>query len=113
MASNSEEIVITSDGGQVVARMNSAAGVLHGHCEWFDLWGSLVAYGVFENGVPFTGTFLNWSRFFADTADPNPYDANQYCKDWVTIFEAGFDSESPNYERVIEVYCKGQRISPS
>ena len=104
------EIVIRSDIGDVVARINLDGGVLHGHCEWYDGWGNLVAYGVFKSGLPFTGTFLNWSRFFDDPANIDPYNANDYCNDWVTIFEAGFDSEPPNYERVIEVFWKGQSI---
>lgn len=105
------EIVIRSDMGDLVARINLDGGVLHGQCEWYDGSGELVACGVFKNGLPFTGTFLNWSRFFADPT--SSYDANNYCKDWVTIFEAGFDSELPNYERVIEAYCKGRQIQLS
>jgi hypothetical protein len=107
------EIVVRTSAGAIVARMNLEASVLHGHCEWYDGWGNLVAYGVFQSGLPFTGTFLNWSRFFDDPANQDPYDANNYCKDWVTIFEAGFDSEPPHYERLLEVYCKGQRIQLS
>lgn len=108
-----KEIIVQTSAGAIVARMNLEAGVLHGHCEWYDGWGNLVAYGFFHNGLPFTGTFLNWSRFFDDAATQDPYDANNYGKDWVTIFEAGFDSEPPNYERVIEAYWKGQRIQLS
>jgi len=105
-----KEVVVQTSAGAIVARMNLEAGVLDGHCEWYDGWGNLVAYGVFKSGLPFTGTFLNWSRFFDDPTNIDPYNANDYCNDWVTIFEAGFDSEPPNYERVIEVFWKGQSI---
>ncbi|HKG62316.1 MAG TPA: hypothetical protein VKB05_21325 [Pyrinomonadaceae bacterium] len=113
MASTAKEIVVQTSGGAIVARINIEAGVLHGHCEWYDGWGNRVACGVFKTGLPFTGIFLNWSRYLNDPASQDPYDANNYCKDWVTIFEAGFDSEPPHYERLIEVYCKGQRIQLS
>jgi len=112
VAGTTKEIVIRSGGGEVVARMNLEAGVLHGPCEWYDGWGNLVAFGFFKSGVPFTGTFLNWSKFMDDLSNENSYDPQTYCKDWVRIFEAGFDSELPRYERVLEAYCKGQKIYP-
>lgn len=49
---------------------------------------------LFNNGVPLTGTFLNWADFFCDFPKEGPFEAELYCQDWVTIFEAGFLSES-------------------
>jgi hypothetical protein len=110
VAGVTKEIVIRSDGGEVVARMNLEEGVLHGHCEWYDLGSNLVAYGFFKNGLPFTGTFLNWARYFGALSDENSYDPQTYCKDWATIFEAGFDSELPRYELAVEAYSNGRKI---
>ena len=108
-----QEIVIRTDGGEVVARMSSKEGVLHGHCEWYDLDRNLVAYGFFIRGLPFTGTFLNWARFFSDFSKDNSYNPPTYCKDWITVFEAAFDSEPPKYELLVEAYSKGKQLWPS
>ena len=104
------EIVIRSENGEVVARMNLKDNVLHGHCEWYDLSGNLVAYGFFKSGLPFTGIFLNWAKFFGDLSKDNAYDPAAYCKDWITRFEGVFDSEPPNYELVVEAYSGGKSV---
>ena len=111
MAETAKEVVIKTETGEVVARMNLKDAALHSHCEWYDGWGNLVAYGSFKNGIPFTGTFLNWTKFFNELPKEDPYDPAIYCKDWVTIFEACFASEPPKYEMVIETYCKEQKYS--
>jgi hypothetical protein len=105
-----EEIIVRTDGGTVVARMNFAHTGLDGHCEWFDLGGNLVAYGQFKDGAPYTGTFLAWNRHFCHLFTSAPYDRETYCRDWITLFEAGFDSEPPAYDQVVEAYCKGRAI---
>ena len=108
-----KEVVIKSEWGSVVARLNLEEGVLNGHCEWYDGRGNLVAYGFFKSGVPLTGTFLNWARFFSDDlSEANAYDPPTYCKDWVTNFESTYDSEPPHYERIVEAYVKGMRVCP-
>lgn len=110
MAETAKEIIVKTEGGEIVARMNLKDAVLHGHCEWYDGLGNLVACGFFKNGAPFTGTFLNWTKFFGHIRKEDPYDPKVYCRDWVTIFESGFDSEPPKYEMVIEAYSKGTKI---
>jgi hypothetical protein len=110
VAETTKTIVISSERGEVVTRVDMTGAVLHGHCEWYDGESNLVAYGFFKSGVPFTGTFLNWAKFFDEFSKDNPYDPAAYCKDWVTIFEAGFDSEPPKYEMVIEAYWRGERL---
>ncbi len=112
MAGTTNELVITSDGGPVVARINFDEGVLHGHCEWYDLSDNLVAYGFFKSGVPFTGVFLNWAKFFGEFDKDKAYDAQTYCQDWVTRFESVFDSELPKYEILVEAYSGGRQIYP-
>jgi hypothetical protein len=110
MTRPAEELVIKTADGEVVARLNAKGAALHGHCEWYDLRGDLVAYGFFKDGAPFTGTFLNWAKFFGDLSKEEPYEVTAYCRDWVTIFEASFRSESPKYEMVLEAYRKGQPL---
>lgn len=110
MAQTTTEIVVRSARGEMVARMNLEDEVLTGHCEWFNGWGDLVAYGFFKNGAPFTGTFLNWTRFFRHLPKENPYDATLYCQDFVTMFESSFASVPPKYELVIETYSSGRRV---
>lgn len=111
MAETTREIVIERQNGEVVARISRQDSLLHGHCEWYDGWGDLVAYGFFRNGAPLTGTFLNWANFFHDSTE-DPYDATAYCQDWITTFESCFRSESPKYELVMEAYCNGRKIQP-
>src|SRR6266705_275734 len=101
MTGITREMAIKSDSGESVSRMNLRDSVLEGRCEWYDGWNNLVSYGVFRDGIPFTGTFLNWTRFFGHLRQEHPYDPTVYCQDWITIFEAGFDSEPPKYEMVL------------
>lgn len=108
MAGITKEIVIKNKLGEIVARINVRDNVLHGHCEWYDGSGNLIAYGFFMNGAPFTGTFLNWTNFLTQLRKENPYDVAVYCQDWVSVFEACFRSELPKYEMVIEAYFNGK-----
>ena len=59
MVESTKEIAMNNKLEKIVARINVKDTVLHGHCEWYDGRGNLIAYGFFKNGVPFTGTFLN------------------------------------------------------
>ena len=111
MAGTTKQVVIKTEMGEVVARISIKGILLHGHCEWFDGRGNLIAYGFFKDSTPFTGTFLNWAKFLGQLSKENPYASAVYCRDWVTIFEACFASEPPKYEMVIEVYYKGTQIS--
>jgi hypothetical protein len=106
-----KEVVIRSEWGSVVARLNLDEGILNGHCEWYDGRGNLVAYGVFKQGVPHTGTFPNWARFFSNPNEENVYESQTYCQDWVTTFESMFDSEPPTYEMVLEAYSNGKNLN--
>ncbi|MEP6844389.1 MAG: hypothetical protein ABI861_00225 [Panacibacter sp.] len=106
---NLNELVITNSSGIIVAKMNVKNSVLDGHCEWRNGEGQLVAYGTFRNGIPYVGTFLNWSVFFAQLR-ANPYGIDQYPKDWITLFEESFLSESPKYNMVLESYYNGEKI---
>ena len=110
MAKITKDVVIKTDRGDVVARMNLKDAVLDEHCEWYDGLGNLVAYGFFNNGAPLTGTFLNWANFFSDFPQEDPFEGELYCQDWVTIFEASFLSESPKYELVTESYSNGRKL---
>jgi hypothetical protein len=109
MPENTEEKIITNNEGRIIAKINYKGKVLNGTCEWYDAIGNLIVYGFFKNGVPFSGTFLNWSHFSQISKD-KPYDPINYCKDWVTIFEAAYDSVDPDYGSLIEVYVRGEKF---
>lgn len=110
MDETTREIVIRNDREEVVARMQVRNGVLHGHCEWYNGLHRLVSYGHFEDGSPYTGTFLNWSKFFSGLHEDNPFDLEAYCRELISVFEASFLSERPTYEIVIEAYYQGTAL---
>lgn len=110
MPGKNEEKIIVASNGKLVAKMHITANILDGTCEWYDVTGKLLVYGFFDNGIPFSGTFLNWSLFSNQILKDKPYDPSTYCKDWITLFEASYDSEMPDYKRLIEVYVKGEKF---
>ena len=110
MSKKSNNILIRNKRNELVAQVGIKNEVLHGHCEWHSGTGHLVAYGLFYDGSPNAGTFLNWAKHFPEFAKYSNYDPEIYCKDWITIFESGFLSEFPKYEMVIEAYCNGVRL---
>ena len=113
MSGKSQEVIIRTEQGRAVARINLKGAALHGHCEWYDGAGDLIAYGFFKDGAPFTGTFPNWTKFFSSPGAEDPYDPAVYCRDWVTFFEMSFASSPPNYESVLEAYYKGREYTPA
>ncbi|RPH32885.1 MAG: hypothetical protein EHM93_07515 [Bacteroidales bacterium] len=105
-----KNIIVRNKRNETVGLIGIEDGVLHGHCEWYNSKGKLISYGLFKKGYPFTGTFLNWSNFLPISNKNNKYDQEFYCKDWITIYESSFLSESPKYEKIIEAYCNGLRL---
>lgn len=110
MSENNEERIITTAGGRMVANITMKDHVPDGACEWYDPGGNLIVYGYFKKGIPFAGTFLNWAGFSPEISKDKPYDPAVYCRDWITLFEAGYDSEIPDYTNLIEVYSSGKKI---
>ncbi len=110
MPENAEEKIIINEEGRIIAKININGKVLNGTCEWYDANGNLIVYGFFKNGIPFSGTFLNWSDFSAQISKNNPYDPITYCRDWITLFEASYDSDVPDYKSLIEVYSRGEKF---
>lgn len=111
MTGLTKEMVIRNKSGGIVSRMNVIENKLHGHCEWYDGKGDLIAYGIFKDGIPFTGTFLNWAKFLTELDKEYPYNVENYCKDWVTIFETHFLSEQPKYELILEAFFNNEKLS--
>ena len=111
MSGAPKEVIIRTDQGRVVARMNLKDAALDGHCEWYDGAGELIFYGFFKDGAPFAGTFPNWTKFFSGPGAGGPYDPAVYCRDWVTFFETSFASEPPKYELVLEAYYGGREYT--
>jgi hypothetical protein len=110
MKGGTETRVIKNRGNRTIAAMEIKDGLLDGKCEWYDGSGGLIAFGFFRKGEPWAGTFISWAPFFPPNATTKPYDIEYYCDDWVTIFESGFDSERPQYAKVLEVYSDGRQI---
>jgi hypothetical protein len=111
MSEPSKTIIKNREGG-VIARIDRRDAVLEGLCEWYDGQRNLLSCGVFHNGRPFAGTFLNWSNFFSEFEKDSPFDPAVYCRDWLSLFEASFRSESPKYEILIEAYFRGAKLIP-
>ena len=110
MTAPTDEIVIQNAIGNTVGRFNVKNELLHGRCVWFDGNGNPVADGIFEEGIPFTGSFLNWANFFPDVSKAAPYDLKVYRQDWVSRFEECFRSQRPKYDMVLETYVDGTRV---
>ena len=107
-----DKLIIKDESGKIVAEMSLQNGELNGLCKWFDGTGELVAVGLFKEGQPWSGTFLNWSLFFPSEQGSPIYSLEQHGRDWITLYESQFDSEEPDYEPVVESYCRGKRVSP-
>ncbi len=110
MSGKTEDRVIRDHRGKTVAVMQIRDSLLDGKCEWYDGKGGLIACGFFKDGKPWAGTFLNWTLFMPEQDRAQPYDLVTHCKDWVSVFEASFDSEPPQYRKLIEVHSNGERI---
>ena len=110
MTARTDETVIQNRMGHTVVRFSVKDGLLHGRCVWCDGSGNPVADGVFEQGRPLTGSFLNWANFFSDVSGAAAYDPKVYGQDWVTSFEECFLSERPKYDMVRETYRDGTRV---
>lgn len=106
-----EKIIIKDDFDKVMAVMYVNNLLLHGRCKWYNGRGELVSDGEFQNGKPYTGTFINWSNFLGEFNEENPYDTSVYCKDWITRFELSFRSEYPKYDIVLENYYEGEKVT--
>ncbi|NOU16598.1 MAG: hypothetical protein HOO91_03445 [Bacteroidales bacterium] len=105
-----KNIIIKNKRNETVGIMGIENGVLHGPCEWYNGQGKLISYGLFNEGYPIAGTFLNWANFSPISDKSNKYDLTFYCTDWITIFESSFLSESPKYEKLIEAYYNGLKL---
>jgi hypothetical protein len=96
--------------GRRVAEMARADGVLDGTCTWFDRHGEVLTIGWFARGKPFAGTVLNWSLFMPPPGETDPFAWDYYAQDWITRFDASFDSVPPDYGAVLETYLRGRKL---
>lgn len=107
--SDEHETILDAQGHRV-AEMTRSEGLLDGTCTWFDRRGEVLAIGWFLKGSPFAGTVLNWSRFMPPTGTTGPFAWEFYAQDWITRFEASFDSMPPDYAPVLETYLRGRKL---
>ena len=110
MTGKIENRVIQNNAGKTVAVMRLKESALDGKCAWYNGQGGLIAYGFFKNGKPWAGTFLNWTLFMQLKDKTRPYNVTNHCQDWVSLFEASYDSETAHYLLLVEVYSDGNRI---
>jgi hypothetical protein len=80
---------------------------LNGTCKWYSLDGILISNGIFKDGKPYEGSFLNWSLKIQNIFKDDPYEVTIYCRDWVAFYENSFDSNLPDYDEFLEFYEKG------
>ncbi|MDT7828235.1 hypothetical protein RQM65_06130 [Pricia sp. S334] len=109
MKKENEQITIKNDNGDIVGEMTLKNGALNGLCIWYNSNQNPVSCGLFSDGEPYTGTFIDWSKFIPDL-EKEPYRSNLYCKDWVTMFEISHLSTEVRYNHLIETYINGQKI---
>lgn len=107
----SQRIEVKSESGDVVAVMHVQEGLLHGSCQWFNQQGEQVSTGIFKNGTPYNGTFLNWSLYFLNIDKQNPYELKAYSTDHITLFHDSRLSERPDYNKLLETYKEGVKVS--
>lgn len=104
-----ETITVKNKQGNVVLEAHASGNKLEGNCIWYSSQGDVVAKGVFKNGKPWEGTFIDWTRFVSDSTAA-PYDRDFYCRDWVSHFEMSFLSNRVDYAPLIVRYKDGQGV---
>ena len=82
---------------------------LDGVCKWYSMDGTLLTNGIFKEGKPYEGSFLNWSLKIQNAFKEDPYETTIYCRDWVEFYESGFDSNLPDYNEFMEFYQNGEK----
>ncbi len=105
-----KEITVKTTNGNIVMVGKLMNDKLEGQCIWYNGAGVEVSKGDFKDGKPFNGTFIDWSLHFNEL-EKGSYNSTEYCKDWVTIFEASFLSKKIDYSHLIVVFKEGKRIN--
>ena len=107
----SEEILqIHNHDEKLVAEIGLKDDVLDGKCIWYDRKGNILSVGYFKEGQPYSGTIINWSYFLPNDKELNPFQKEYYCQDWITIYEASYDSDIPDYKVLLETYIRGEKL---
>ena len=101
---------IIENNNQKVLEYSVRNNQLHGECIWYAHNGVMIASGVFKDGKPYTGSFLNWSKVIDNIFLEDNYEVKTYCRDWISFYESGFDSKSPDYTSFLEFYDQGKRV---
>lgn len=104
-----KDVTVKTTNGSTVMVGKLMNDKLEGQCVWYNGAGVGVSKGDFKDGKPFNGTFIDWSLHFSEL-EKESYNPTEYCKDWVTIFEASFLSKKIDYSHLIVVYKEGKRI---
>lgn len=103
-----KEIEINNLNGNLILKTQTVNNRLDGKCTWFNSDGEVLSDGVFDNGKPYEGSFLDWSLYFQ--GENISYDPESYCQDWVSTFEGSFLSKKVDYSLVTVVYKNGIKV---
>ncbi len=109
MKNETKQITVKNDNGDIVGEMTLKNNILTGLCIWYNNDQNPVSCGLFYDGKPSTGTFLNWSKFIPDLKK-DPYKSDLYCKDWITMYEISHLSTNVDYSDLVETYINGKQI---
>ena len=82
-----KESTVKSDKGFVVIKGSTLNGSMEGECIWYDGTGKPILNGIFRDGKPFSGTFVDWSLEFKELKS-DPFEPKEYAKDWVTFMRS-------------------------
>lgn len=102
--------IVKNNKQQIVAEIGIKNNKIHGLCIWYNSTQNPITCGLFNEGKPYSGTFINWSLFLPELEN-NPYKKDLYCKDWVTMFEISHISKEINFNHLIEIYVNGEKIN--
>lgn len=111
MQESKTQIIVRNEQQNIVAELGVKNDTLNGLAIWYNSDGNPVACGLFYNGKPYTGTFLNWSEFIDEWGD-DPYLLSKYAKDYMSMFEAGPIGIDRPINELIDSYVNGQKLDP-
>ena len=111
MQESKTQTIVRDQQQNIIAELGVKDGQLNGLAIWYNTSSNPVSCGLFFEGKPYTGTFVNWSEFIDDWGD-DPYVLEKYAKDYMTMFENGpFGIDRP-IDGLIETYVNGTKIDP-
>lgn len=111
MQESKTQRIVRDQQQNIIAELGVQDGQLSGLAIWYNSNSNPVSCGLFFEGKPYTGTFVNWSLFIDEWGE-DPYELEKYAKDYMSMFENGpFGIDRP-IDTIIETYVNGIKIDP-